>query len=204
MSNPGKFIRFLLLITLLTLIDASVRMKNNTLHIKTLKSQRSSLKFCWHFSLKFHWCQKMKLSRVFVLHSITEDNFLLSNENLRSSPELWPEKIPGSDNFAKSAHKNARENANGLTQDDIRMIYRESILQNQCVSASLLPLQLIHRAREPTKVRSHRRDQALVRWRLPARTGRGQRDHPWQILEHLRDSSWKPKEVITQKQHPHS
>ena len=57
--------------------------------------------------------------------SFSDDNFLLSSENLRSSPELWPEKIPGSDNFAKSAHKNARENENGLTQEDIRLIYRK-------------------------------------------------------------------------------
>ena len=55
----------------------------------------------------------------------TEDNFLLSSENLPSSPELWPEKIPGSDEYAKTAHKNARENEKGLTQEDIRMIYRE-------------------------------------------------------------------------------
>ncbi|CRK90170.1 CLUMA_CG003884, isoform B [Clunio marinus] len=54
----------------------------------------------------------------------TEDNFLLSSENLRASPELWPEKIPGSDNFAKSAHKLARENEKGLTQEDIRLIYQ--------------------------------------------------------------------------------
>lgn len=54
-----------------------------------------------------------------------EDNFLLSSENLRASPELWPEKVPGSDNFTKTAHKAARENENGLTQEDIRMIYRK-------------------------------------------------------------------------------
>lgn len=57
--------------------------------------------------------------------SFAEDNFLLSSENLRASPELWPEKVPGSDNFAKTGHKAARENENGLTQEDIRMIYRE-------------------------------------------------------------------------------
>lgn len=56
----------------------------------------------------------------------TEDNFLLSNENLRASPELWPERVPGSDNYMKSAAKNAKENAQGLTQDDIRQIYRKS------------------------------------------------------------------------------
>jgi protein lin-52 len=60
-----------------------------------------------------------------MIHPLSEDNFLLSSENLRSSPELWPEKVPGSDNFAKSAQKNARENDKSLTQEDIRMIYRE-------------------------------------------------------------------------------
>lgn len=54
-----------------------------------------------------------------------EENFLLTSENLRASPELWPEKIPGSEKYAKSAHKNAKENDNGLTQDDIRQIYRK-------------------------------------------------------------------------------
>lgn len=49
----------------------------------------------------------------------------MSNEQIRSSPELWPEKITGSDNFIKSAVKNAKENEKGITQDDIRRIYRK-------------------------------------------------------------------------------
>ncbi|XP_070490046.1 protein lin-52 homolog isoform X1 [Chironomus tepperi] len=56
--------------------------------------------------------------------STAEDNFLLSSENLRASPELWPEKIPGSDNFTKTVSKHVKENENGLTQDDIRNIYQ--------------------------------------------------------------------------------
>ena len=56
-----------------------------------------------------------------------EDNFLLSSENLRASPELWPEKIPGSDNFTKTVGKLAKDGENGLTQDDIRNIYRKSV-----------------------------------------------------------------------------
>jgi len=67
----------------------------------------------------------------------TEDNFLLSSENLRSSPELWPEKVPGSDNFSKTAHKNARENDNGLTQEDIRMIYQLGNLEKSGMIAEI-------------------------------------------------------------------
>ncbi|CAO1441422.1 unnamed protein product [Diamesa serratosioi] len=56
----------------------------------------------------------------------TEDNFLLSSENLRSSPELWPEKIEGSDNFTKNSSKMGTEIdcSSQLTQNDIRMIYQ--------------------------------------------------------------------------------
>jgi len=61
---------------------------------------------------------------------IAEDNFLLSSENLRASPELWPEKIPGSDNYTKSVGKHVKENENGLTQDDIRNIYRKFVKFN--------------------------------------------------------------------------
>lgn len=59
---------------------------------------------------------------------LAEENFLLSNEQIRSSPELWPEKIAGSDAFLKGAVKNAKENEKGITQDDIRRIYRKSII----------------------------------------------------------------------------
>lgn len=68
------------------------------------------------------FASKIKFS---ISVEISEDNFLLSNENLRASPELWPEKVPGSDNFMKSAIKQAQENEQGLTQDDIRQIYRK-------------------------------------------------------------------------------
>lgn len=58
---------------------------------------------------------------------IIEDNFLLSSENLRSSPELWPEKIEGSDNFTKNSSKMGTEIdcSSQLSQNDIRMIYRK-------------------------------------------------------------------------------
>lgn len=71
--------------------------------------------------------------------SFTADNFLLSSENLRASPELWPEKVPGSDNFTKIAHK-ARENENGLTQEDIRMIYRKLRMIILCLGSGLREL----------------------------------------------------------------
>lgn len=85
-------------------------------------------KFSWKTEFKFYGCQidaKLIYKNPLIYGVFTEDNFLLSSENLPSSPELWPEKVPGSDNFSKTAHKNARENDNGLTQEDIRMIYRK-------------------------------------------------------------------------------
>lgn len=70
------------------------------------------------------------LTLCFCFSYQAEDNFLLSSENLRASPELWPEKIPGSDNFTKSVSKHAKEGENGLTQDDIRNIYRKFVKFN--------------------------------------------------------------------------
>ncbi|KAG5673520.1 hypothetical protein PVAND_003562 [Polypedilum vanderplanki] len=67
----------------------------------------------------------------------TEDNFLLSSENLRSSPELWPEKIPGSENYKKAAIKNIKDNPNGLTQDDIRKIYQLGSLPKSEIVAEI-------------------------------------------------------------------
>jgi hypothetical protein len=67
---------------------------------------------------------------LFLFSLIAEDNFLLSSENLRASPELWPEKIPGSDNYTKTVSKHVKENENGLTQDDIRNIYRKFVKFN--------------------------------------------------------------------------